>query len=178
MIGLDLQESPPLSSCFVLRAKSGESDGGQYRGGWRGGGRSGGGVESSAQRGKTSRGLLLHPCSDHVNHKGVCVCIGERHTESEKEKQGPEYFHPVPHSKGISIAGGLAQPPSGGLDGQITFAIYKPPKLCLDKPSKSQAMAKRNVRRTFVFNRRDLGKGESHAEFPQNHKENTSAGNT
>lgn len=33
MIGLDLQESPPPSSCFVLRAKSGESDGGSIRGG-------------------------------------------------------------------------------------------------------------------------------------------------
>lgn len=46
MIGLDLQESPPLS---ILRVKSGESDGGSI---WeiRGGGT--GGVESSSQRGK------------------------------------------------------------------------------------------------------------------------------
>lgn len=62
MIGLDLQESPPLSSCFALRVKSGESDGGSI---WeiRGGGT--GGVESSSQRGKWAEGFfssLLRPC--------------------------------------------------------------------------------------------------------------------
>lgn len=82
---------------------------------------------------KNEQRASSHPCSDHVNHKDVCVCVSvyvwERDTESEKESRGPEYFHPSPHSKGISIAGGLAQPPSGGLDGQITFAIYKPKTL-------------------------------------------------
>ena len=54
-------------------------------------------------------------------------------TEEERELEvggvGSDYFHHAFHSEGIPIAGGLAQKPSGGLDGQITFAIYKPQTL-------------------------------------------------
>lgn len=56
MIGLDLQESPPQSSCFVLRVKSEVRDGGQSGGEGRGGG---GGVWSNTQRVKRAEGFSL-----------------------------------------------------------------------------------------------------------------------
>lgn len=75
MIGLDLQESPPLSSCFVLRVKSGESDGGSIRGR----GEEAEGESRAALKGENEQRASSHPCSDHVNRKDVCVCMGERH---------------------------------------------------------------------------------------------------
>lgn len=64
----------------------------------------------------------------------VCLRVQERARERDIERQGERrarfrIFLLRPQSEGISIAGGPAQPPSGGLDGQITLAIYKPQTL-------------------------------------------------
>lgn len=163
MIGLDLQESPPLSSCFVLRVKSGESDGGSI---WerRGGGR--GGSWEQHSKGKTSRGLLLILAPTMLTIK---MCAWERDTESEKENWG------------LNISTQSSQQRHFHSRWSGSAAIWRPwwpdnprylqtPKLCLDKPSKSHVMAKKNVRLTFVFNHRDLGKGKVTLNFPKTTK--------
>lgn len=39
------------------------------------------GKSRAALKGENEQRASSHPCSDHVNHKDVCVCMGERHRE-------------------------------------------------------------------------------------------------
>lgn len=118
-------EVPPLPSCFVQRMKSEESDERSIC--WGGWGRRQSKERWWAEGGKGLLLLFFFRLLTTLAPNDVCVYVWERQTA---------WIFPCSHhSTGIFTAGGPALPPSGGLDGQITFTIYKIQKLCLDKTS-------------------------------------------
>ena len=89
MIGLDLQESPPLSSCFVLRAKSGESDGGSIRGGGMKGRRAErrGSREQRSEGGNWAEGFFFIRVPTMLTIKAcVCVYVWERDAQRVRKR--------------------------------------------------------------------------------------------